>query len=83
MDGMSSGSWRLTGWMHSRSVWTLILVSAGSLLLHGLFSSCGELGLLFIAAGGLIISVTSLVELRLQGILAQELRFPGSRPQAQ
>ena len=72
MDGMGSGPWRLTGWMHSRSMWTFIFVSAGSSLLHGLFSSCGELGLLFIAGGELLIAVISpVVELRLQGIPAQ------------
>ena len=72
MDGLGSGPWRLTGWIHSRSMWTFIFVSAGSSLLHGLFSSCGELGLLFIAVGELLIAVISLVvELRLQGIPAQ------------
>ena len=35
---------------------------AGSLLLHGLFSSCSEQGLLFIALHRLLIEVASFVE---------------------
>ena len=34
---------------------------AGSLLLHGLFSSCGEWGLLFVVVQGFLIVVASLV----------------------
>ena len=34
---------------------------AGSSLLPGLFSSCGEWGLHFVAASGLLIAVASLV----------------------
>ena len=39
---------------------------AGSLLLHGLFSSCGKWGLLFVAGSGLLVAVASLVEYGLQ-----------------
>ena len=39
---------------------------AGSLLLHGLFSSCGKWGPLFVAGSGLLVAVASLVEHGLQ-----------------
>ena len=56
----------------SNLIHIFIFGCAESLLLHGLFFSCGELGLLFIAVGELLIAGISLVVgLRLQGIPAQ------------
>ena len=48
---------------------------AGSLLLCGLFSSCGEQGLLFIVAHRLLIAVASLVLLQNMGFRARRPQF--------
>ena len=51
---------------------------------HGLFSSCGEWGLLLVAVRGLLIAVASLVaEHRLQACGLQYLWLTGSGVQAQ
>ena len=60
-------------------------------MLLRLFSSYGELGLVFVVEGGLLSGVTSAVGCRLWvhvgfsscGMWAQELQLPGSRAQAQ
>ena len=53
-------------------------VCAGSLLLRGLLSSFGELGLFSVRVWGLLTAVASLVrEHRPQGVQAQELRLRG------
>ena len=53
----------------------LFLGCAGSSLLCGLFSSCGEQGLLFIVAHRLLIAVASLVLLQNMGFRARRPQF--------
>ena len=50
-----------------------VCMCAGSSLLHRIFSSCCELGLLFIVIQGLLIAVASLVEHGLQALRLQQL----------
>ena len=49
-----------------------VCMCAGSSLLHRIFSSCCELGLLFIVIQGLLIAVASLVEHGLQALRLQQ-----------
>ena len=44
-----------------KNLYLLIFVCAGSSLLHGLFSSCGEWGLVVVVVHRLLIAVASLV----------------------
>ena len=54
-------------WPFFLKITLFIFGCAGSLLLHGLFSNWGELGLLFVAACRLLIAVASLVVERRRG----------------
>ena len=60
-----------------------IFSCAESLLLSGLFSSCGEWGLLFTAVHRLLILMASLVGYRSCGVRVWWLQLPGPRAQAQ
>ena len=58
----------------------MFIVPAGSSLLHGLFSSCGKWGLLFVAVWGLLDAVASLVtEHRLEGTWTSVVAVHGLR----
>ena len=53
-------------------------------MLHGLFSSCGDWGLLCVAVLGLLTAAASrVVERRFRGAQAQYVQLPGSGGQAQ
>ena len=71
-------SYKGGGWYHQLLSYYL-LGGAGSLLLLGVFSSCGERGPLCLRVHGLLTAAASLVAERgLQGVWAEWLSVPGS-----